>query len=58
MARPAIKPLYGAITLLLTWYTRRRSRIELARLDARVVRDAGIDWLDARREADKPFWRR
>lgn len=37
--------------------TRSALRRELARLDARLLRDAGIDPIDAHREANKPFWR-
>ncbi len=32
------------------------TRRELARLDAHLLRDIGVDRLDARREAERPFW--
>ena len=36
---------------------RRRQRLALARLDARLLRDIGISREQARAEAEKPFWR-
>lgn len=36
---------------------RRRQRQALARLDARLLRDIGLDAGQARAEAAKPFWR-
>lgn len=41
---------------LVRWWRRWRSRRELARVDRRVLRDAGIHLLDAEREARKRFW--
>jgi uncharacterized protein YjiS (DUF1127 family) len=42
--------------LLVRWSTLRRERLELAELDARLLRDIGIDRITALREADRPFW--
>ncbi len=41
---------------LARWWRRWRSRRELARVDRRLLRDAGIHLLDAEREARKRFW--
>jgi len=38
---------------LALWHRRASSRRELARLDERLLKDAGVDRL----EAYKPFWR-
>jgi uncharacterized protein YjiS (DUF1127 family) len=43
--------------LMLTWQDRATQRAQLAALDDRLLRDMGIDPVDAMREADKPFWR-
>lgn len=39
---------------LALWHFRARSRREIQRLDARLLRDAGVDPA----EAYKPFWRK
>ena len=54
MRGPAVVIARGARELYRRW----RSRRELARMDSRLLRDAGIHALDARAEARKPFWRR
>jgi len=36
-----------------TWQSRRR----ITELDARLLKDIGISYADAEREANKPFWR-
>lgn len=36
---------------------RRRDRLQLARLDQRLLRDIGLDAAGAREECAKPFWR-
>ena len=41
---------------LLLWQTRRRSRIALSRLDARLLRDCGLSERDVRQEVGRPFW--
>lgn len=45
------------VTVLSDVATRRRDRQRLGQLDAHLLRDIGLDLGDARREADKPFWR-
>ncbi len=40
-----------------TALTRRRERAMLARLDAHLLRDIGLDQPAATAEAQKPFWR-
>lgn len=37
---------------------RRRDRNRLRQLDAHLLRDIGLDPLEARRECAKPFWQR
>ena len=46
-----------AARVLQQWSRRRRSRIALARLDDRLLRDAGLDAPTAEAEAAQPFWR-
>lgn len=45
------------IDLIFLWQERSRGRYRLAQLDDRMLRDIGINRLDALREASKPFWR-
>ena len=40
-----------------TWRTRSRERQELALLDARSLRDLGLNPGNVQFEANKPFWR-
>lgn len=42
---------------LTYWHIRAKSRRELAELDERLLKDMGIDHLQAKKEARKPFWR-
>ncbi|MBD9426986.1 DUF1127 domain-containing protein [Pseudomonas sp. PDM15] len=49
-------PLRVLGTLLL-WQRRISSRRELARLDERLLSDAGISTYDRAVEVSKPFWR-
>ncbi len=46
-----------ALALLRLWSDRRRQRIALAELPARLLADIGVALDEAAREADKPFWR-
>lgn len=46
-----------AVKTLSTWRERARMRQRLLLLDDRLLRDIGIDRVQARGEADKPFWR-
>jgi len=43
---------------LTCWRERSRQRRALAKLDAHSLRDIGITHSQAKREADKPFWKR
>ncbi|MEX6500479.1 DUF1127 domain-containing protein [Pseudomonas zhanjiangensis] len=45
------------VAALLTWQRRRTSRRQLARLDARLLADAGISEAQRHAELSKPFWR-
>lgn len=47
----------AAASLFATWQARARMRRELAQVDARSLRDAGIDPGAADFEAAQPFWR-
>ncbi|MDX1367580.1 DUF1127 domain-containing protein [Pseudomonas sp.] len=49
-------PLRMAATLF-TWQRRIVSRRQLARLDARLLADAGISEAQRHAELSKPFWR-
>ena len=42
---------------LRLWRRRLRTRHALAQLDAARLRDVGITHTQARREAEKPFWK-
>ncbi|MEZ5867098.1 uncharacterized protein YjiS (DUF1127 family) [Defluviimonas denitrificans] len=44
------------IARLRLWQARRRSRIALSRLDARLLRDCGLSERDVRQEVGRPFW--
>jgi uncharacterized protein YjiS (DUF1127 family) len=46
-----------AADTVLTWHERARMRRQLLSLDDRLLRDIGLTRLDARSEAEKPFWR-
>jgi uncharacterized protein YjiS (DUF1127 family) len=49
---------HGDVRETLTlWRDRARQRRHLARLDERLLRDIGIDRVDALRESRKPFWK-
>jgi uncharacterized protein YjiS (DUF1127 family) len=45
------------IDLVLLWQERAHSRYRLSQLDDRMLKDIGIDRIEALREAAKPFWR-
>jgi len=45
------------IAALLLWQRRIVSRRQLARLDARLLADAGISEAQRHAELSKPFWR-
>lgn len=45
------------VAALFTWQRRMTSRRQLARLDARLLADAGISEAQRQAELSKPFWR-
>lgn len=47
----------GLVEAALRWQQRAQERYALAETDGRLLRDIGIDRLDALAEARKPFWR-
>ncbi len=49
--------LRGVHAALREWRRRRNGRLELARLDERMLRDIGLTRFDAEYEINKPFWR-
>src|SRR6516162_11307695 len=49
--------LSGVGAVLQEWRRRRNGRLELARLDGRMLRDIGLTRADAEYEMNKPFWR-
>lgn len=54
---PPISRIAMAIALtVVSWETRRRTRLAIRHLDAHLLRDIGLDPLEARHEAQKPFW--
>jgi uncharacterized protein YjiS (DUF1127 family) len=60
-ARPvagfAAAPLFaGFLARLRLWRRLRAERQSLARLDARLLRDIGLDAAAAAKEAARPFW--
>lgn len=50
-------PASGLLDTLLLWQRRISSRRELARLDERLLSDAGISLYQREAEISKPFWR-
>ncbi|MDR7126525.1 DUF1127 domain-containing protein [Pseudotabrizicola sp. 4114] len=59
--RPASLPPLSRLVLaaavrVLAWETRQRTRKDLRRLDAHLLRDIGIDQMTAQAEANRPFW--
>ena len=57
--RAELRPSWSAGALLRlprTWLLRASWRNELAGLDAAQMRDCGLNPLEVRREATKPFW--
>ena len=50
-------PVTAAYRVFATWMERHEQRSRLAEMDARILRDMGLDPVDAMNEAAKPFWR-
>ena len=49
--------LSGVCATMRKWRQRKNGRLELARLDERMLRDIGLTRVDAEYEINKPFWR-
>lgn len=49
--------LSGMRAVLREWRQRKNGRLELARLDERMLRDIGLTRVDIFCEINKPFWR-
>ena len=49
--------LSGVRAALRHWRRRKNGRLELARLDERMLRDIGLTGVDIEYEINKPFWR-
>jgi uncharacterized protein YjiS (DUF1127 family) len=49
--------LSGVRATLSKWRQRKNGRLELARLDERMLGDIGLTFADADYEINKPFWR-
>ena len=47
----------GLASILSLWILRQRGRADLRQLDDHMLRDIGLDWAEAKAEAQKPFWR-
>lgn len=54
----ALKAVIAAFDQIAAWQARARQRAELARLDARELKDIGISRAQAEAEAAKPFWKK
>jgi uncharacterized protein YjiS (DUF1127 family) len=48
--------LATALVAVLDWQRRAHERHTLMSLDRRMLRDIGVSYADADREARKPFW--
>ena len=46
-----------SLDTLCLWQQRHRGRRDLLHLNERMLRDIGLNRVEAAREADKPFWR-
>ena len=57
VGRTAPGPTTSLLRVLADWLARSRTRCDLARLDARLLRDIGLTRADAMGEIEKPFWR-
>ena len=57
VARGLLWLLLAIAQPLTTWQRRMRDRDSLQRLPDYLLEDIGLNAVDARREAEKPFWR-
>ena len=58
MSMPRLPQHRRLLAKLRLWRERTRTRIALAQVDARSLRDAGVAPTQAEFEASQPFWRR
>lgn len=56
--KSAVAVMRAMARQLVAWAGRRRQRLDLDELDDRLLSDIGLTREAARREAEKPFWRR
>lgn len=54
---PLSRMLVTLALMVARWDDRSRTRQSLARLDAHLIRDIGLDAAKAAKETAKPFWR-
>ncbi len=47
----------GLWAMIVAAYRRHQSRAALARLEGYMLKDIGVSFAEAEREANKPFWR-
>jgi uncharacterized protein YjiS (DUF1127 family) len=52
-----LRPVHAAAARLALWRSYRRARRDLARLDARSLRDLGVAPGQIVYELSRPFWR-
>jgi len=45
-----------SLNTIVTWATRARTRAALAKLDNAALKDIGVSFREASKEAHKPFW--
>ncbi|MDM8348873.1 DUF1127 domain-containing protein [Pseudomonas sp. sp1636] len=57
LEQPRIDPLARLRDTLRRWQFNTRTRRQLARLDSRLLADAGISPGERLAELEKPFWR-
>jgi uncharacterized protein YjiS (DUF1127 family) len=61
LTHPSRHPLARLVLRLpqtvAAWAERRRTRTDLRDLDLHMLQDIGLNWAEARTEAQKPFWR-
>lgn len=57
LGRALLGLFFAAAGTLVLWQQRLRDRAYLQRMPDYLLRDIGIDSIDARQEASKPFWR-
>ncbi len=51
------RPAPGPLAMVTKWIETRATRAALARLDAHLLADVGLEPAMARHESGRPFWR-